>query len=243
MLNIGEQPSDFVIGEWSKRAIVEFNSAQLTAQVHQFLSGIGCSTQLIKLGERVIQDELRHARQCLESLQQWGVEVPIAPEQVYLRSELPRLIDPLHIIVSSFVVGETSAVPLFGAMLANATDPSAVQVLQGIVRDEKVHRSFAWKVLDEILLQDASNNRRLLDHCGLDQTYTSAFVYIQDNLARWTGEIYRAFSSGEHDPLLSDTEKQFGLIDGVQYRDIWVQCFHDTVRPQFTARQFDIPTF
>lgn len=233
------RPSNTVIEEWSRRVMVEFNSAQITAQVHDLLVQVGASERLLTLCRRVLSDELRHAKDCLESLESWGVDVPITVDQVRLASELPKLQRPIQTIVGSFVIGETAAVLLFDRMRVNARNPRAAFVLDGIIRDEKVHRGFAWKVLDELLSMESSQELR--EVFGIAISHVDLRGYIQSHIREWILSMYRFIEQGKQDEKLSEKDAGYGLLNGKTYHDIWLQCYRDQIRPMLEDRGFDAP--
>jgi len=233
------RPSDAVVEEWGRRVMVEFNSAQLTAQLHDFLLQVGASERLLKLCSRVLSDEIRHAKDCLESLETWGVDLPITVDQVCLASALPELQRPIQTIVGSFVIGETAAVPLFGRMRVYASNPRAAFVLDGIIRDEKVHRGFAWKVLDELLSMESSQKLKAV--CGIAIPHVTLHSYIQSHIHEWILGMYRFIERGKQEVKLPEKDAGYGLLDGATYYAIWLQCYRDQIRPMFEDRGFDVP--
>ena len=230
-----------VIEEWSRRVIVEFHSAQITAQMHLLLKGVPCSQRLLNLCERVISDELRHSKDCLENLQHWGVEVPIVVEQIQLAQELPRLQSPLKTLLCNFVIGETAAVRLFGHMLINASEPHAIRVLRAIVRDEKVHSAFAWQVLDELLEKEEVDVSSFVPNGEFEHPFRNVRECIQMNLSTWVLQMYRRIEMGHHQSALSDLAISYGLIDGQVYQEIWTQCFIDEIGPKLRERGLEPP--
>ena len=219
--------------------MVEFNSAQLTVQLRDLMVGIGASERLLTLCSRVAADEIRHAKDCLQTLEVWGVNVPITVEQVRLAEPLPKMDRPIQTILGSFVIGETAAVPLFSSMLEEANDPRAIFVIENIIRDEKVHRGFAWKVLDELLSMQSSQRLRAV--FGIAFPYVDLHGYIQSHLCDWILAMYHSIERGQYDETLSEMDAGYGLITGETYNNIWLQCYREQIRPMLEDRGFDVP--
>ena len=97
-----------------------------------------------------------------------GVETPITTAQVQLPATLPNCRIHFQTIVTSFVLGETSAVPLFTAMYNNAEDKAVRTVTVELSKMKCVHSAFAWEVFDELLEKDFRTIGVVLEHSVLD---------------------------------------------------------------------------
>ena len=237
---IAKFPSDIVVQEWHKRALAEYYSAVLMAQLKVFLEQCAFSSHLISLCDRIISDELRHTTQCLSCLHKWGFAPPMANELIRIPSDVLPLEKPLYTIMSSFVLGETVAVPLFERMLCNAKDNHVKHVLQGILKDEKMHRSFAWQLLDGVLACDLDTMHPIHAHIPAKASHRIR-GYIQEDLYSWIVLYREGYVHDGSDWELHPDDTFFGLIDGRTYKKTWLTCFQNVIRPRLIERHFRIP--
>ena len=207
--------------EWMGRIEAEYNSACLAEQVRIFLLTINASPRVTKLAQKIVKDELNHAHLCWQLLDEYGSSALSPPRKV---GAVPKLDHPVTRIVDSFVLGETFAVPLFEAMLDNATVPKAVAVLRKIIQDEKTHSAFGWLVLDELMENGLTTSRE-----------------VQNMLQQALITFREGYASNQLSFRYSSAQKEFGLIDGETYQNVWYRSYRQVVRPKLESRGFVVP--
>lgn len=147
--------SDAVRDEWLRRVQAEYTSAAITQNFTLWLMQIAASPDLIRSGLRIAWDEMVHARLGHRTYLAAGGDR--APELVRERLVLRRNeAEPLEhavtrVVVSTYCIGETVAVPLFKNLRQGCTVPVARRALDRVLRDEVRHRDFGWAVLASLL--------------------------------------------------------------------------------------------
>jgi len=145
------EASDAVRFEWLRRVEAEYGSAAVTQHLTLWLMMVGASPDLIKEGMRIAWDEMVHARMSHEAyLAAGGTDVPkIVRENLGLRriESAPLEHDVTRVVVNTFCIGETVAVPLFKNLREGCTVLPARRVLDRVLRDEVRHRDFGWTAL------------------------------------------------------------------------------------------------
>ena len=125
-------------------------------------------------------------------------------------------------LAQMFCAGETVAVPLFHAMRAGAEEPKVIACLDRIEKDEAGHRAFGWTTLDELL-----------------EIYGPvAHDLVQHHVQRIVDGICAAYDSS--DERLTDTQRAWGLLSGVDHRRISLACARDVIVPRFRQRGFEV---
>lgn len=208
--------------EWAHRVAAEYTSAATAAQVLQWSIRCGLPRPLLDTATRIVRDELDHAQlshTCLVAL--GGADVPVDLEQRRMApgttaSDALPLAALLDAVLESFCFGETLAVPLFSAMRAHTTAPSARAALDRILRDEAVHRAFGWQALDALIDLDPGGVR----------------LRVEGRLPGVTARFHQAYGAVPDGPPLTPLERACGLLDSQAYRDI----FRETLRGDITER-------
>jgi hypothetical protein len=211
--------------EWRARVRAEYVSAAITAQTVHWMIVCGLPDDLLRVGLRVVADELDHARLSHDVVRAIGggdLPEPISLEGLVAptshRGLGASLIDA---VLGSFCIGETLAVPLFSAMRARTTQPQARAALDRILRDEAVHRAFGWDALDALLA---------LDEPGLRERADEVLpAMIRARQARWT-------ELTAHPPL-TDDERDAGLLSAAEFSAIADRALLDDALPRFARRQ------
>ena len=223
------QSSPRTLIEWRNRVAAEYRSAAVTAQAVHWMIQAGLPEHLVRVGLRIVADELDHASQshdCLVALGGTGGAVPlevssmaapVAPEGV-----LASLVDTIG---SSFCLGETFAVPLFSAMRQHSTHPAARPVLDRVLQDEAAHRAFGWDTLDVLLELDGSGVR--------DR--------IEERLPVWLDAFARSYAMWADAPPLEPAERAAGLLDGADYAAIHDRALAEDIGPRFARRGIAMP--
>lgn len=210
--------------EWRARVRAEYGSAAVTAQVVQWAIACGLPDPVLRTGLRVVSDELDHADLA------HGVAVAIGahdqPEPVGVEDLCPPVsalglgASLLDAVLRSFCLGETLAVPLFAAMRQGTEHPVARAALDRILRDEAVHRAFAWDALDALIELDGDGVR----------------ARAMQELPAMIGGFQRAYVDlPEHDPI-TDDERAVGLLSGAEYARITARALRDDILPRFAQR-------
>ncbi len=215
--------------EWANRVRAEYRSAAIAAQVLQWCIRFGLPRPLLDTAHRIVRDELDHAHLghvCLQAL--GGEKTPIALDQASLAprtSEDGALAALLDTLMHNFLFGETLAVPLFGAMRSETTQPEARAALDRILRDEAVHRAFGWDLLDALLALDAIGVR----------------TRLEARLPQAVREFTCTYGSVPDGPPLLDTERAAGLLPPGRYRQIFAETCAGELARRFDDRGISMP--
>ena len=221
-----QSPSQIVIEEWQRRVHAEYNSAILSARLLLFLKAhTNISARFTALCKRIVQDELSHAKMGVENLLAWGVTPPYKVKEITIPKTLEPLDNALIVILTSFALGETFAVPIFQGMLANAQNPHAKKTLKQIVKDERMHSSFGWELLDAVLLQFG----------------VSAHQECQDCIVETVAQFHHGYAGNHVNFVLAQSDLEYGLLDGLEYQQIWLKSYREVVYQKLRQRGFSIP--
>ncbi len=216
--------------EWQNRVTAEYRSAAVTGQLLHWLIQAAFSDELVRVAIRIVGDELDHSKlsyDCLVSL--GGGDEPAVMDIAHLAEPVSSdglLASITDSVVRNFCLGETFAVPLFGAMRDQTFDPMAKQVLDRVLRDEAVHRAFGWDALDELIERDPVGVR----------------LRIQQFLPQWIREFERGYGTPRPTVPLSDMEKAVGLLDLAKYVEIFRETLNDDIRARFAKRAIELPS-
>lgn len=210
--------------EWRARVRAEYHSAAITAQLVHWMIVCGLPPELIRTGQRVVSDELDHARLSHDVVCAIGDDE--APEPVDLGAMCPTT-SPLGIgasllegVLRSLCVGETLAVPLFAAMRDQATHPVARAALERIVADEAVHSRFGWDVLDALIALDPQGS------CSHGATLMPGIA----------AEVRRSYVDLPPHAPLTPGEAALGMLSGEAYAAITLHSLRDTIGPRLARR-------
>jgi hypothetical protein len=213
--------------EWANRVEAEYRSAAHTAEILHWLIASGVSPDTLAVGHRIVSDELAHAEQSRHVFLAAGGDeatIPIRQDTLTMGID-PNLVfqgRALVAVAQMFCAGETVAVPLFHAMRAGAEEPKVIACLDRIEKDEAVHRAFGWTTLDELL-----------------QIYGPvAHELVQQHVQRIVDGICAVYDSS--DARLTDTQRAWGLLSGVDHRRISLACARDVIVPRFRQRGFEV---
>ncbi len=211
-----------------RRVEAEYTSCAITATFVQWLIRLGAPPELIRDGLRVIDDELEHATLSHVVATEAGCEARprLVQESLGLtRHQAPLWLDALWAAVESFCLGETLAVPLFVAMRAECTVPSARIALDRIVRDEVRHRDFGWACLDWFAQTRRDETRR-----EVERALPNMMQRLRSNYAQATDA-----PSSETSPA----HAQWGLIPVARYAEILERCIERDFVPRFETLGID----
>lgn len=223
------EPTPRLLQEWRNRVSAEYTSAAITAQTLHWMIVCGLDTGLIETCQRIVRDELEHARLSHETLTALGgpdeavqldpgrLVMPSAPE-----GPLASLLDS---ILRNFCLGETFAVPLFNEMRRGTDHPAVLPMLTRVLQDEAVHRAFGWEALDALLEMDAAGVR------------ARAAAVLPAMLESYR----RAYASVREAPPLSDFERSAGMMAPATYADVHDRTLLDDIRQRFARRGIALP--
>lgn len=130
---------------------VEYRSSVLTHETVLCLLQLGASPDLVRLGLRIVDDELVHSEMSRKVLLAASGDPTVVLDRstLALRRTGSRLEDDVaDAITRIFCLGETIAVRLFAHLRAGATVPVARRAFDRILRDEVRHRDFGWIALE-----------------------------------------------------------------------------------------------
>lgn len=208
---------------WFRQARTEYSAAALTAQLLHWMIVLGFSPDTLARGARVVADEVAHARLSHELYTRCGGtrEVPL-DERLLRHSDDPDA-DMLWRTVSAvggLAVEESVALPVFALRKRNATEPRFAEVIGQILRDEGVHRAFAWDVLDE-----------LAESVGVDDLR----AWMRPRIAWWL-RVYLLRAPRPHEPVYDARQLGRGLIDRREHWAVMRACVEEDVIPRFRKR-------
>lgn len=215
--------------EWASRVRAEYRSAAITAQVLQWCIRFGLPRPLLDTAHRIVRDELDHAdlsHACLQAL--GGGDAPIGLDQAELAQTVSgdgALAALLDTVLHSFLFGETLAVPLFGAMRSETTQPQARAALDRILRDEAVHRAFGWDLLDGLLVLDAPG----------------VTARLEARLPRAVRDFASTYGAVPDGPPLQADERAAGLLPPARYRQIFTETCAGELTRRFGDRGISMP--
>lgn len=220
------EPTRRVVVAWTRTISAEYVSCALTQQLGHWLTLIGASPDLIRAAWAIAEDELVHAELATEVVLAAGA----TPAPVLAREAMvhPRVGDePLEQSVAracmgSFCIGETSAVPLFGAMREGSGVPVVRGFFDRVLRDEVRHRDFGWLLLDWLLAT-----------CHADA--------VREVIARDLPARYRAHYRGyvpavARERALTAAEVAWGLLPDEGYARVLDRCAQRDLVPRFAER-------
>lgn len=199
----------------------EYRSAGLAAQALAWGIGAGVPVPLLRVAGRVVQDELDHAElshRCRMAL--GGAEAPVElPVHTLVAPGSGGLLASLtETVVRDFCLGETLAVPLFVEMRRRADQAAVVAVLDRVLADETVHRSFGWETLDALLALDPD-------------VATWVSTRLPALRASFAGYQWPADA-----PPLTAEERSCGLIENHEYGEIFARTWAEEITPRFARR-------
>jgi hypothetical protein len=222
------EPSARVVSEWTRQIVAEYVSSALTQQLGHWLTIIGASPDLIRAARTIADDELVHAELATEVVRAAGA-VP-APALAREQMELPRALDePLELAIAracltSFCLGETTAVPLFGAMRDGCRVPVARAFFDRVLRDEVRHRDFGWLLLDWLLVTPQADAVRE--------------AIARDLADRHRAHYRRYVPAVTRNRLLTDAEIAWGLLSDEDYARVMDRAGPRELVPRFAERGF-----
>lgn len=215
-----------VHAEWARRVAAEYSSASVAAQALAWGVAVGLPPALLRQGARIVTDELEHAERSYEALVALGVaDVPIdlGVDRLLVPSREGPLADLLGLVVRDFCLGETFAVPYFAEMRRRARHPAVLPVLERVLADEAAHRAFGWDALD-------------------------ALIEIDPNVPRWVEARLPAFLASfsgyqrpAEAPPLETAEREAGLLENLEYAELFARTLEDDIAPRFARRGVTAP--
>jgi len=197
---------------WRGRMVNEHASARVFAGLLPQLMAAEVPASLQAEVAEMVQDELRHARQCAGALLSLGGdpvgELPaLEPVPAHEDAETPLEV-VLRNVLSICCMSETVAVALIDAERRALEDNPLSDVLRTILADEVKHARFGWRLLEAVELDDGLKAR--------------LSFYAKQALAHLEAHELEHLS-----PLPAPAGAQaLGACDGALARDI----FHCTVR-------------
>jgi len=219
---------DAVRREWLRRTHAEYRSSAITAQVTLWMLQLGAPPQLIRMGLRIVNDELRHAELSHRVYKAAGGSdvPPLARETLGLRASGASLErDVARAITHVYCLGETAAVRLFHRLREACTVPVARAALDRVLRDEVRHRDFGWTALEWLL--------SLPHGPSLREEITRELPAMIDSLVRSYGGAEGDGADTEHDVRLAPAALDWGLMTRARYRQAIALCVRRDLVPRF----------
>jgi hypothetical protein len=223
--------SERVRAEWLRRVEAEYRSAAITQNFTLWLMQLGASPDLIRLGLRIVADEMAHAALSHRAFEAAGGEgAPrIVRESLALtRHESEALeIDVARVCVDVFCLGETVAVPLFKELREGCTVPVARRVLDRVLLDEVRHRDFGWTLLTALLELPMASSVRAL---------------VTRELPTYFARLQRAYAPSALPVDIDDEDRAWGLMATARYASILARTLERDWVPRFGRLGFDAAT-
>lgn len=225
-LNLPEPERLAAIETWKARMLNEHVSARVFAAIIGQMMAAGLSASKQESVAGMIQDELRHGRQCAAVVYALGGQPVVRlPElaNVPEHRDVSPLEGVLRNILSISCLSETVAVSLITAEREQAGPEPLQLVLKQILADEVQHARFGWALLEEIHdALDAALKARLSDYL------VYAFAHLRAH------EL-------AHLPLNakpSDEAVAYGVCDGDDARTLFFQTVEEIIIPRLESFGF-----
>ncbi|MFN3197388.1 MAG: ferritin-like domain-containing protein [Bradymonadia bacterium] len=220
--------SERVQVEWARRVEAEYRSSAITQHLTLWLTQIGASPDLIRAGLVIAEDELVHAEMSHQVLLNAGGALPGPLDRQSLGLQArggPLEHDVLRVVIDVFCLGETVAVPLFSALRAECTVPSARACLDRVLVDEVRHRAFGWDALTWLVEA----------HPQGDTFQSLAARILPELLTRVAGHY-----SDRGEPAMTDDECAWGLMHSSRYAEILQRTWRRDYQPRFAQLGIDV---
>jgi hypothetical protein len=213
--------------EWLRRVEAEYGSAALTHHLTSWLLSIAAPFELIRMGLSIVDDELAHAELSqavyaaaggagVARLERAGLGLrPVAGESLEL--------NVARVGLESFCLGETVAVRLFSRLRQGCEEPTALEALDRILKDEVKHREFGWTLLEWLLSTGFEAPVRRLAAAELPQMF-----------ARLRASY--AFSRLEEPAVRDSLSRRWGLMPAADY----ARALRDAVARDYIPRFADL---
>jgi hypothetical protein len=213
---------------WQHQVTAEYASAAVTAEFAHWLIQSGASPDLIKQCLDIAQDEVDHALVCQQVVVAAGGAGHVSVQGTPL--VLPRMPgdlreDLIAALLSFYCLGETMAVPLFGAMRKKATQNAALAAFDRIVADEPRHSAFGWLTL-------------AWAHDAWPETQAWIHACLPGALQRMATAY---FCDEEYTPALDDTDRAWGMLPRLEYTRIFEKVVHGTYALRLAEYGVDVP--
>ncbi len=216
------RPTSQVAFEWRSRIEAEYRSAAITQETTLWLIQAGASPDLVRMGLRIVDDELVHAELSRKVWEAAGGEgIPrLDRNHLAIGRAHPELeLDLACAIVKIFCLNETVAVPLFANLRRSATVPIARRALDRILKDEVRHRDFGWTALGWLMTSK--------DAALIAETVRRA-------LPGWLSDLERSYGDAlpNGNDAVSDDERAWGIAPAREFADI----LHRTIARDYPRR-------
>lgn len=221
--------SDLVRYAWAGRIQAEYQSAAITQELVLWLIQIGASPDLIRAGNRIVDDELVHAEMSRKVWAAAGGEAPPVLDRATLglrREHAALEFDVVSAMTSVFCLGETVAVRLFSHLRRRATVPVARRALDRILKDEVRHRDFGWIALEWILERPGAGEMRAV---------------IERGMPGWIADLEKNYGDDLEGGIQSVTgdERSWGVAPWREYTAILHRAYATDFRRRFARLGID----
>ncbi len=223
------EPTELVRHAWAQRIEVEYRSAAVTQATVLWLIQIGASSDVVRAGNRIVLDELKHAEMSRAVwLAAGGTEPPVVDRATLALSREHEVLehDVVEAIVSIFCFGETVAVRLFSHLRSGTTVPVARRAFDRILRDEVRHRDFGWLCLEWLLARPDARELRAL---------------IESKLPSWVAHLETVYGTELSGGIKSVTpaERAWGVAPWKEYTAILHRAYAQDYRRRFAKLGFE----
>lgn len=220
--------SDRVRHEWLRRVEAEYRSAAIAHHLTHWLMQIGASPDLIRMGLRIVSDEMMHASMSHRTFVAAGGRegARLVRESLSLtRHPNDALeIDVARVCVDVFCLGETIAVPLFKQLREACSVPVARRALDRVLRDEVRHRDFGWTLLPALLEMPVAEEIR---------------ACILQELPLYFARIRKAYADVESEIAMDAADRAWGLMPAAKYAQALARAVDRDWVPRFRRLGFD----
>lgn len=126
----------------------EHASIAAFARLTMHLLALGAPPDLVLRSQRAGMDEIHHARACFALAERYsGEAIGPSPLAIGGAMDVVTLAAIAELAAEEGCVGETLGAALANEQLGRATDPSVLEILAKLARDEARHAELAWAVV------------------------------------------------------------------------------------------------
>lgn len=233
-------PPEIVRATWRKQARTEYRATALTAELALWCVQLGLSPTTITRASRLAADEVDHSTGSFALYQlAGGTDAAVEAPAQLAHTDDPELPLTWRIVAAAadLAIEETLSVPIFARRCELAKVEAAHALCTRILRDEAVHRAFAWDLLDELAALHGQEAMR---------------TYVRSRLPWWLRGLYGLLSQRPGAPrgpeanawgVLERDEHAAALLEAVQAQVFGRLQRRDWLEPEasLTALSRELP--
>jgi hypothetical protein len=189
-VSIADLPTrEALAAAWLKDALEEHASVAAFARFAVMGLSVGAPEDIVVDAQRASLDEIKHARACFGLAHRYGAARsgpgPLDVEGAFIPLDLAQI---AALTAREGCVGETLGALLAEEQLEMARDPSVVEILGRIVRDERRHAELAWRFVKWAVGAGGASVRREVVTAARDAiaaTRAAPIRALQGDLELW----------------------------------------------------------